>query len=143
MWWLQFPLVMFHWMLCRCVLISLFLCLFDFCASLIFQFLLFHFSKQLLWVNLIMDTLGALALATEPPTDQLMYRPPVGQRLCLLVELEWLGHSAIGNFIATCNLLATHFMLNLIGWSTIIHTYTYMCVCVELVLIEFIKLYFI
>jgi len=38
------------------------------------------FCVQLLWVNLIMDTLGALALATEPPTDQLMRRPPVGRR---------------------------------------------------------------
>ena len=35
---------------------------------------------QLLWVNLIMDTLGALALATEPPTENLMHRPPVGRR---------------------------------------------------------------
>ena len=39
------------------------------------------FLVQLLWVNLIMDTLGALALATEPPTDNLMRRPPVGRRL--------------------------------------------------------------
>ncbi|KAK6944577.1 Calcium-transporting P-type ATPase, N-terminal autoinhibitory domain [Dillenia turbinata] len=37
-------------------------------------------AVQLLWVNLIMDTLGALALATEPPTDHLMHRPPVGRR---------------------------------------------------------------
>ncbi|MBA0570031.1 hypothetical protein Golob_003719 [Gossypium lobatum] len=37
-------------------------------------------SVQLLWVNLIMDTLGALALATEPPTDNLMHRSPVGRR---------------------------------------------------------------
>nr|GMC53904.1 calcium-transporting ATPase 9, plasma membrane-type-like isoform X1 [Ipomoea batatas] len=36
--------------------------------------------NTLLWVNLIMDTLGALALATEPPTDHLMHRPPVGRR---------------------------------------------------------------
>ncbi|QHO11910.1 Calcium-transporting ATPase 8, plasma membrane-type [Arachis hypogaea] len=35
-------------------------------------------AVQLLWVNLIMDTLGALALATEPPTDHLMDWPPVG-----------------------------------------------------------------
>ncbi|KAI8544814.1 hypothetical protein RHMOL_Rhmol08G0324200 [Rhododendron molle] len=37
-------------------------------------------AVQLLWVNLIMDTLGALALATEPPTDHLMKRSPVGRR---------------------------------------------------------------
>ncbi|PIN13481.1 Calcium-transporting ATPase [Handroanthus impetiginosus] len=37
-------------------------------------------TVQLLWVNLIMDTLGALALATEPPTDHLMRRNPVGRR---------------------------------------------------------------
>ena len=37
-------------------------------------------NLQLLWVNLIMDTLGALALATEPPTDNLMKRHPVGRR---------------------------------------------------------------
>lgn len=47
---------------------------------------------QLLWVNLIMDTLGALALATEPPTDQLMHRTPVGRRLrhlILLIKCQW------------------------------------------------------
>ncbi|KAL0646769.1 hypothetical protein Bca4012_045060 [Brassica carinata] len=38
-------------------------------------------AVQLLWVNLIMDTLGALALATEPPTDHLMGRPPVGRNI--------------------------------------------------------------
>ncbi|KAD5960941.1 hypothetical protein R6Q59_013961 [Mikania micrantha] len=36
-------------------------------------------AVQLLWVNMIMDTLGALALATEPPNDELMKRPPVGR----------------------------------------------------------------
>ncbi|KAG5036370.1 hypothetical protein JHK86_017210 [Glycine max] len=38
-------------------------------------------AVQLLWVNLIMDTLGALALATEPPTDRLMHRSPVGRSI--------------------------------------------------------------
>ncbi|GJN35329.1 hypothetical protein PR202_gb24085 [Eleusine coracana subsp. coracana] len=33
-------------------------------------------AVQLLWVNMIMDTLGALALATEPPNDELMKREP-------------------------------------------------------------------
>jgi Ca2+ transporting ATPase len=31
---------------------------------------------QLLWVNLIMDSLGSLAEATEPPTKKLLLRPP-------------------------------------------------------------------
>ena len=31
---------------------------------------------QLLWVNLIMDSLAALALATELPKPELLLRPP-------------------------------------------------------------------
>ncbi len=31
---------------------------------------------QMLWVNLIMDTMAALALATEPPNKEVMHRPP-------------------------------------------------------------------
>ncbi|XP_022897971.1 calcium-transporting ATPase 9, plasma membrane-type-like isoform X2 [Olea europaea var. sylvestris] len=46
-------------------------------------------AVQLLWVNLIMDTLGALALATEPPTDHLMHRPPVGRREPLITNVMW------------------------------------------------------
>lgn len=33
-------------------------------------------SVQMLWVNLIMDTLAALALATEPPSDDLLLQQP-------------------------------------------------------------------
>ena len=39
---------------------------------------------QLLWVNLIMDTFGALALATERPRSYLLYRPPYGRKVQLL-----------------------------------------------------------
>lgn len=46
-------------------------------------------AVQLLWVNLIMDTLGALALATEPPTNQLMRRAPVGRREPLVTNIMW------------------------------------------------------
>ncbi|TQD80624.1 hypothetical protein C1H46_033803 [Malus baccata] len=45
--------------------------------------------NALLWVNLIMDTLGALALATEPPTDNLMQRTPVGRRAPLITNIMW------------------------------------------------------
>ncbi|KAJ7534349.1 hypothetical protein O6H91_13G092300 [Diphasiastrum complanatum] len=46
-------------------------------------------AVQLLWVNLIMDTLGALALATEPPTDELMKRTPVGRHEPLISNVMW------------------------------------------------------
>ena len=31
---------------------------------------------QMLWINLIMDSLASLALATESPTDELLLREP-------------------------------------------------------------------
>lgn len=34
---------------------------------------------QMLWINLIMDTLASLALATEPPTESLLDRAPHGR----------------------------------------------------------------
>ncbi|ONH89736.1 hypothetical protein PRUPE_8G012900 [Prunus persica] len=46
-------------------------------------------AVQLLWVNLIMDTLGAQALATEPPNDHLMDRPPVGRKDPLITNIMW------------------------------------------------------
>ncbi|KAJ4849530.1 Alpha carbonic anhydrase 4 [Turnera subulata] len=46
-------------------------------------------TVQLLWVNLIMDTLGALALATEPPHDGLMKRPPVGRNVNFITKIMW------------------------------------------------------
>ncbi|XP_051932236.1 plasma membrane calcium-transporting ATPase 1-like isoform X1 [Hippocampus zosterae] len=36
-------------------------------------------AVQMLWVNLIMDTLASLALATEPPTESLLLRRPYGR----------------------------------------------------------------
>ncbi|KAI8976450.1 PMCA-type calcium-translocating P-type ATPase [Pilobolus umbonatus] len=41
-------------------------------------------AVQLLWVNLIMDTLAALALATEPPTKDLLHRKPISKNAHLI-----------------------------------------------------------
>nr|ASM90234.1 calcium-transporting ATPase plasma membrane-type [Sesuvium portulacastrum] len=46
-------------------------------------------AVQLLWVNLIMDTLGALALATERPTTELLDKPPVGRTEPLITNIMW------------------------------------------------------
>uniref|UniRef100_A0A6N2KWD9 Calcium-transporting ATPase n=1 Tax=Salix viminalis TaxID=40686 RepID=A0A6N2KWD9_SALVM len=46
-------------------------------------------AVQLLWVNLIMDTLGALALATEQPSSDLMEKTPVGRSEPLITKIMW------------------------------------------------------
>ncbi|CAL4911702.1 unnamed protein product [Urochloa decumbens] len=46
-------------------------------------------AVQLLWVNMIMDTLGALALATEPPNDDMMKRPPVRRGESFITKVMW------------------------------------------------------
>ncbi|PIM97793.1 Calcium transporting ATPase [Handroanthus impetiginosus] len=46
-------------------------------------------AVQLLWVNLIMGTLGALALATERPSQELMHKPPVGRTEPLITNIMW------------------------------------------------------
>lgn len=44
-------------------------------------------ALQMLWVNLVMDTLAALALATEPPTTELLQREPYGRTASLISPL--------------------------------------------------------
>lgn len=46
-------------------------------------------AVQLLWVNLIMDTMAALALATDKPDDALLHRKPAGRRQPLILVLMW------------------------------------------------------
>uniref|UniRef100_UPI00358F9F25 plasma membrane calcium-transporting ATPase 2-like isoform X2 n=1 Tax=Myxine glutinosa TaxID=7769 RepID=UPI00358F9F25 len=50
-------------------------------------------AVQMLWVNLIMDTLASLALATEPPTEALLQRQPYGRTKPLL------SHTMLKNII--------------------------------------------
>ncbi|KAI1848125.1 hypothetical protein JX265_005878 [Neoarthrinium moseri] len=46
-------------------------------------------AVQLLWVNLIMDTFAALALATDPPTDKILDRPPQPKSAPLITTNMW------------------------------------------------------
>ncbi|RSL97553.1 hypothetical protein CEP52_010833 [Fusarium oligoseptatum] len=46
-------------------------------------------AVQLLWVNLIMDTFAALALATDPPTDEILEREPQGKKKPLITITMW------------------------------------------------------
>ena len=46
-------------------------------------------AVQLLWVNLIMDTFAALALATDAPTDKILDRAPVPKSASLITTNMW------------------------------------------------------
>jgi Ca2+-transporting ATPase len=51
---------------------------------------------QLLWLNLIMDTLAALALATEQPSENLLDRHPIPRDSSLITPRMWInigGHA--------------------------------------------------
>jgi len=52
---------------------------------------------QLLWVNLLMDSLASLALASEPPTPELLKKPPVNRSDHMITRRMWanmLGQAA-------------------------------------------------
>jgi len=44
---------------------------------------------QLLWVNLLMDALASLALASEPPKPELLMRPPVNRSQHMITRQMW------------------------------------------------------
>jgi P-type Ca2+ transporter type 2C len=44
---------------------------------------------MMLWVNLIMDTMGALALGTEPPSRRLLQRRPYSSNTSLVSRRMW------------------------------------------------------
>jgi Ca2+ transporting ATPase len=46
---------------------------------------------QLLWVNLIMDSLASLALASEPPVDSLLQKPPVNRTDHMITNRMWMN----------------------------------------------------
>jgi P-type Ca2+ transporter type 2C len=46
-------------------------------------------AVQLLWVNLIMDTLAALALATDPPADSVLNRKPERRNASIISITMW------------------------------------------------------
>lgn len=46
-------------------------------------------AVQMLWVNLIMDTFASLALATQPPTPDMIQRPPIAKNVSIVTKLMW------------------------------------------------------
>lgn len=46
-------------------------------------------AVQMLWVNLIMDTFASLALATQPPTPDMIERPPIPKKVSIVTKTMW------------------------------------------------------
>jgi len=63
----------------------------------------------LLWVNMIMDSMGALALATEPPDPKLMQNAPFGRSAPLLNKVMYRNIIGIALYqLAVCFVLLFH-----------------------------------
>lgn len=74
-------------------------------------------AVQLLWVNLVTDSLPALALGVEPPEKDIMKRPPLSPKAGLfskqlifqiVTEGMMIGFLALTAFILGCKLLPGH-----------------------------------
>ncbi|RNF05979.1 putative vacuolar-type Ca2+-ATPase [Trypanosoma conorhini] len=66
-------------------------------------------TVQLLWVNLIMDTLAALALATEEPSEACLGRGPVPRRAALVSHRMWCTICTIAGYQILSTLLVERF----------------------------------
>merc|ERR1712137_262470 len=85
-------------------------------------------AVQLLWVNLIMDTLAALALATEPPSDDSLKRKPYGRDDNIISNTMWRNILCQGFFQLVLQywvlVHAPHF-LGLVPQSRLHHTLSF------------------
>ncbi len=68
----------------------------------------------MLWVNLIMDTLAALALATEPPSEDLLLRMPYSRNEDIITPLMW-RNIILHAIFQMCILSVVLFMPQLFG----------------------------
>mmetsp|Transcript_10993 Transcript_10993/g.21706 ORF Transcript_10993/g.21706 Transcript_10993/m.21706 type:complete len:1184 (+) Transcript_10993:346-3897(+) len=71
---------------------------------------------QLLWVNILMDSLASLALASEPPVDELLKKPPVNRTRNMITKHMWanmLGQAGYQICVVMTLLFAGPTVLNL------------------------------
>jgi P-type Ca2+ transporter type 2C len=67
---------------------------------------------QLLWVNLIMDTLAVLAFCLDEPASDTMHRPPVGRTEPFITRAMWRNILGMGLYFTLMLIVlqATHFL---------------------------------
>ncbi|MDD1693757.1 MAG: HAD-IC family P-type ATPase, partial [Methanoregula sp.] len=67
---------------------------------------------QILWINIIMDTLAAFALCSEAPHAGLLERQPIAQDTTIITPFMWLSIMVTGAFLVIAGILqlATGFL---------------------------------
>jgi len=79
-------------------------------------------AVQMLWVNLIMDTLAALALATEPPDLTILERMPQPSSNAIVTDIMW--RNVYGHAIYQMTVLI---VILFVAQGTLVHTYEKKC----------------
>jgi magnesium-transporting ATPase (P-type) len=79
-------------------------------------------AVQMLWVNLIMDTLAALALATEPPDLTILERMPQPSSNAIVTDIMW--RNVYGHAIYQMTVLI---VILFVAQGTLVHTYERKC----------------
>lgn len=79
-------------------------------------------AVEMLWVNLIMDTFAALALATEPPAFDILTRQPYKKDNPIVTELMW--RNVMGHGVYQIIVLS---VLILFGQGLIVKNYDLKC----------------
>jgi Ca2+ transporting ATPase len=72
-------------------------------------------AVQLLWVNLIMDTFAALALATEPPSKDILERKPYNKNAPVITQVMWrnvLGQTFFQILVLLCLIFQKNGMIH-------------------------------
>jgi len=73
-------------------------------------------AVQMLWVNLVMDTLGALSLATEPPAHDVLERKPYAKDNAIITEVMW--RNIFGHAFLQIIILMVVIFVGPTGWLT-------------------------
>lgn len=94
---------------------------------------------QMLWVNLIMDTFAALALATEPPSDDVMDKKPRNKLAFIITPDMWKWILSLGAAFIVA--LIAYVKLGVEGGVTTEHTHEVTMLFTGFVMLQFWNLF--
>lgn len=72
---------------------------------------------QLLWINIIMDTLAALALCSEAPYRGLLDKKPIPKNANIITKSMWFNIISMGGIYVVAGLWLYHSLLLQFGWT--------------------------